>query len=196
MLPAYVEIMLTAHEITLAREAADELSKIAEAFEASFLRASAAHAQGAVSLAEDDPAGALTQLHKALSIFGRMDAAYESARVRVMIGLACRALGDADTAEIEFEAAQQVLQRLGARSDIDRLRKLINATEVSYSKGLTAREIQVLGLVAQGRTNREISSTLVISEHTAARHLQNIFGKLGVSSRTAAAAFAIEHNLI
>ena len=196
MLPAYVEIMLAAHKVPLARAAADELFKIAEALEASFLWASAAHAQGAVSLAEDDPAGALTQLHKALSIFGRMDAAYESARVRVQIGQACRALGDVDSAEMEFRAACQAFQQLDASPDVDRLRELINFAELDYPKGLTAREVQVLGLVATGKTNREISSTLVISEHTVARHLQNIFSKLGVSSRTAATAFALEHHLI
>ena len=106
------------------------------------------------------------------------------------------ALGDADSAEIEFDAACQVFQQLRATPDVDRLRKLIGSAERSYSKGLTAREVQVLSLVAKGRTNREISTNLVISEHTVARHLQNIFSKLGVSSRTAAAAFALEHGLI
>jgi DNA-binding CsgD family transcriptional regulator len=196
VLPAYVEIMVAAHEFGAAREAADELVEIAEALEAPYLRASAAHAQGLVSLAEGDPARALTPLRRAVSILGKLNAPYESARARVLVGLACRALGDTDSAEIEFDAACQIFQQLRATPDVDRLRKLIGPAEKSYSKGLTPREVQVLSLVARGQTNREISTNLVISEHTVARHLQNTFSKLGVSSRTAAAAFALEHGLI
>ncbi len=106
--------MLAAHEVGAAQKAADQLSKIAEELDAPFLRASAAFSQGAVSLAEDDPARALAALRHALSIFGQMDAAYESARVRVLVGQACRALGDSDSAEIEFDAARHVFQQLGA----------------------------------------------------------------------------------
>ena len=125
-----------------------------------------------------------------------MEAPYEAARVRVLVGQACRALGDADSAEIEFDAANYVFQQIGAASDLDPLRKLMSSEELSYSSGLTAREVQVLSLVATGQTNREISSALMISEHTVARHMQNIFSKLEVSSRTAATAFALEYNLI
>jgi DNA-binding CsgD family transcriptional regulator len=196
VLPAYVEVMVVAHELAAARIAADELFKISEALEAPFLRACAAHAQGAVSLAAGDSAGALTRLRRAMSIWGKLDAPYEAASARVLVGLACRALGDSDSAEIEFHAAGEIFQQLGAAPDVDRVRKLSASTEPSSASGLTAREVQVLSLVASGRTNREISSTLVISEHTVARHLQNIFSKLGVSSRTAAAAFAHDHSLI
>jgi ATP/maltotriose-dependent transcriptional regulator MalT len=196
MLPAYVEVMVVAHELAAARIAADELFKISEALQAPFLRASAAHARGAVSLAEGDPAGALTPLRRAMSIWGTLDAPYESARARVLVGLACRALGDPDSAEIELVGAREAFQQLGAAPDVDRVRKLAGSSEPSSASGLTAREVQVLSLVATGRTNREISSTLMISEHTVARHLQNIFSKLGVSSRTAAASFAHEHSLI
>ncbi len=196
VLPAYVEVMVVAHELAAARIAADELFKISEALEAPFLRASAAHAQGAVSLAAGDSAGALTPLRRAMSIWRKLDAPYEAASARVLVGLACRALGDPDSAEIEFDAAGEIFQQLGAAPDVDRVRKLSGSTEPSSASGLTAREVQVLSLVATGRTNREISSTLVISEHTVARHLQNIFSKLGVSSRTAAAAFAHDHSLI
>ena len=196
VLPAYVEVMVVAHELAAARIAADELFKISEALEAPFLRASAAHAQGAVSLAAGDSAGALTTLRRAMSIWRKLDAPYEAASARVLVGLACRALGDLDSAEIEFDAAGEIFQQLGAAPDVDRVRKLSGSTEPSSASGLTAREVQVLSLVATGRTNREISSTLMISEHTVARHLQNIFSKLGVSSRTAAAAFAHDHSLI
>jgi DNA-binding NarL/FixJ family response regulator len=125
-----------------------------------------------------------------------MDAPYESARARVLVGQACRELGDTDSAEIEFDAVVPVFQKLGAAPDAEQLRQLIDSPERSYPSGLTAREVQILSLVATGRTNREISSTLMISEHTVARHLQNIFSKLGVSSRTAATAFALDQSLI
>jgi DNA-binding CsgD family transcriptional regulator len=196
LLPAYADIMLAAHQVSAAQNAADELSNIAETLGAPFLRAAAAHARGAGLLAQGDPAGALIELRRAVSIWRQMEAPYESARVRALVGQACRALGDADSAEIEFEAAGQVFQEMGAAPEAERLRHLISSAELSYPNGLTTREVQVLSLVATGRTNREISSRLMISEHTVARHLQNIFGKLGVSSRTAATAFALEHSLI
>ena len=196
VLPAYVDIMLVAHQVSAAMTAADELFAIAESLGAPFLRASAAHARGAGLLAQGDPAGALIELRRAVSIWRQMEAPYESARARVLVGQACRELGDADSAEIEFEAAGQLFQEMGAAPEAERLRQLISSAELSYPNGLTAREVQVLSLVATGRTNREISSTLMISEHTVARHLQNIFNKLGVSSRTAATAFALEHSLL
>jgi DNA-binding CsgD family transcriptional regulator len=194
VLAAYVEIMLAANQAGAARSAADELSEAAEMLEAPFLRAIAAHALGAVSLAEGDPARALLLLRRAVSAWGQMDAPYQMARARVLVALACRALHDRDSAQIELDAARQIFQRLGAAPDVGRLGKL-RSGEPSLVQALTGREIQVLSLVATGRTNQEISSALVISEHTVARHLQNIFRKIGVSTRTAAAAFAVEHNL-
>ena len=196
VLPAYVDIMLAAHQVSAAQTAADELFTIAEALGAPFLRAAAADARGAGLLAHGDPAGALIELRRAVSIWRQMEAPYESARSRVLVGQACRELGDTDSAEIEFEAAGKVFDEMGAAPDAERLRQLISSAQPSYPNGLTAREVQVLSLVATGRTNREISSTLKISEHTVARHLQNIFSKLGVSSRTAATAFALEQSLL
>ena len=196
VLPAYVDIMLAAHQVSPAQTATDELFAIAETLGAPFLQATAADARGAGLLAQGDPAGALIQLRRAVSIWRQMEAPYESARARVLVGQACRELGDADSAEIEFEAAGRVFQEMGAAPEAERLRQLISSAELSHPNGLTAREVQVLRLVATGRTNREISSTLMISEHTVARHLQNIFSKLGVSSRTAATAFALERGLL
>jgi ATP/maltotriose-dependent transcriptional regulator MalT len=196
VLPAYVEIMVTAGEVSAAQIAADELFGIAETLQAPFLRAAAERARGEVALAAGDFPGALIPLRRSVSLWRQMEAPCEAARVRVLVGQACRALGDADSAEIEFDAANHVFQQIGAASDLDPLRKLMSSEELSYSSGLTAREVQVLSLVATGQTNREISSTLMISEHTVARHMQNIFSKLEVSSRTAATALALEHNLI
>jgi hypothetical protein len=121
-----------------------------------------------------------------------MDAAYESARVRVQIGQACRALGDVDSAEMEFRVACQAFQQLDATPDVDRLRDLINFVGWTTRKDSLPERCRCSASSPQGRQ----TSTLVISEHTVARHLQNIFRKLGMPSRTAATAFALEHNLI
>ena len=109
----------------------------------------------------------------------------------MLVGEACAALGDRDAAELELDAARAGLEQLGAKPDLERL-----AAAPAETHGLSARELEVLRLVAAGRTNRQIAAELVVSEHTVARHMQNIFGKLGVSSRTAATAFAFEQNLV
>ena len=113
-----------------------------------------------------------------------------------MLALACRALGDEDSAGLELAAARDAFVRLGAAADLARIDLLTGRAEAANSHGLTARELQVLRLVAAGQSNREIAAALVISEHTVARHLQNIYAKLGVSSRTAASAFAFSHDLV
>ena len=114
----------------------------------------------------------------------------------MLVGLACRALGDAESAWLELEAAAAAFERLGAAPDAARLRGMVERDEANDRHGLTPRELEVLRLVAAGKSNREIATSLVVSEHTVARHLQNIFGKLSVSSRTAATAFAFEHDLV
>jgi DNA-binding NarL/FixJ family response regulator len=121
---------------------------------------------------------------------------YETARTRVSIGLACRMLRDEDGAMLELEAARDILVQLGARPDVAQVNLLLGRSSASSPYGLSERELQVLRLVAAGRSNREIATALVISEHTVARHVQNIFAKLGVSSRAAAGAFAFSHELV
>ncbi|HXV96125.1 MAG TPA: LuxR C-terminal-related transcriptional regulator [Gaiellaceae bacterium] len=190
LLPAFVEVLLAAGEIDEAERAAEELEGIAAGSEGGALPAAAAHARGAVSLARGDAGSALRALRRAERIWGDLEAPYESACVRALVGRACIDLGDEDSAALELEAARRTFEDLGAASDLARL-----GEPHLERHGLTDRELEVLRLVAAGRSNREIAAALVISEHTVARHVQNIFGKLGVSSRTAAGAFAYEHGL-
>lgn len=188
--------MLAAGKLERARGACRELEQIAECQASAVLGAIAAHARGAIALAEADAPNALATLRQALEAWRELPAPYEVARVRLLIGSACRMLGDEDTARLELEAAREVFAELGAASDLAAIDLIERPTAAADLHGLTAREAEVLRLVAAGRSNREIAAELVISEHTVARHLQNIFAKLGVSSRTAASAFAFEHDLL
>jgi DNA-binding CsgD family transcriptional regulator len=195
ILPAFVEIMLAIGGVEEAREACDQLEEIAARYESVLLSAMVAHARGAVALAYEDVQGALLALRGALQHWQEVEAPYDGARTRELIGQACGALGDHDAAALELEAAHDAFRRLGAAPDVARLDALVSASD-SNTHGLTRRELEVLRLVAAGNSNREIAGRLVISEHTVARHLQNIFAKLDVSSRTAASAFAYEHDLV
>lgn len=195
LLGPLVEIMLAAGSIATARVAADEMTRIADEVGAPLLTAMAGRANGAVLLAEGDAGAALAALRASWTTWHALDAPYEAARVRVLIGLACRELGDRDSAAMELDAAREVFQNLGALPDLARLAGLDEGA-AAPAGGLTAREIEVLRLVSAGKTNRAVAAELVISDKTVARHLSNIFDKLGVSSRAAATAYAYEHDLI
>ena len=195
LLPTHAEIALAIADVAEARRAADELSAIAADFDVLMLRAIAAHVQGMVALAEENAQSALISLRAARATWQELDAPYETARTCVLIGLACRSLGDEDTAVLELEGATTTFEQLGALPDLARIEALARP-ETHERHGLTPRELEVLRLVAAGKTNRDIAAELVVSEHTVARHVQNIFTKLRVSSRTAATAFAFEHDLV
>ena len=192
LLPAYVEIALAAGDIEEARTACGELDELAELYESAMLAAMVAYARGAVALAAGDPQAALVSLREAQQVWLGLDAPYEVARTRVLVGQACSALGDPEPAALETEAARDIFRRLGAAPDLARL----ETSAAHTPHGLSRRELEVLRLVARGMSNREIATTLVISEHTVARHLQNIYAKLGLSSRAAATAFAFERDLV
>jgi DNA-binding CsgD family transcriptional regulator len=196
LLPAYVEIMLAVGDVAAARVADDELCAIADGLDASWPRALAAQAAGAVLLAEGDGCAALEALRRAWSAWHELDAPYEAARTRVVMGLACRHLGDVDGAELEFDAARWVFDQLGAVPDLARVQALSRTAASPPAGGLTGREAQVLRLVAAGKTNRAIAAELFLSDKTVARHVSNIFAKLGLSTRSAATAYAYEHGLI
>lgn len=196
ILPAYVVIMLSAGEIQAAREAAGELSEIAAELKAPFLEGIAARAQGNVLLAAGESRTAIDKLRHAWSLLNNINASYESAKTRVLIGLACRGIGDHDTAGLELDAARWMFQQLGAAHDLAKVKSLLRKTADDNTHGLTPRELEVLGLLATGKTNKEIAADLFISERTVDRHVSNILAKLNVSSRAAATAFAYEHDLV
>jgi ATP/maltotriose-dependent transcriptional regulator MalT len=191
LLPASAEIALALGEVAVAREASVELQDVAESSGSAMVSAMAAQVRGAVEISDGDAETALVSLRRAWQLWEEIGAPYQSARTRVLVGEACAALGDLDAAALELDAARAGLEKLGAKPDLDRL-----AAAPAETHGLSARELEVLRLVAAGRTNRQIAAELVVSEHTVARHMQNIFGKLGVSSRTAATAFAFERHLV
>lgn len=196
LLAAYVEIMLAVDERDKARAACDALGEISERYESGMLAAMVEHARGAVDLADGDAQSALVSLRHALQQWHDLEAPYEAARVRVLVGLACHSLGDEDTAAMELEAARSVFAQLGAAPDLARLDALGLAGRSVAAYGLTPRELQVLRRVAAGSTNKAIAADLVLSERTVDRHVSNIFLKLRVSSRAAATAFAYEHQLV
>ena len=192
LLPAYVEIMLARPEVTAAREGVGELREIAEAYDTAALHARSSYARGAVDLAEGALGAALAALRRAGQLWSDTDVPYEAARTRVLIGLACRTLSDDSSAILELEAARDVFTRLGAVADLSRTDALLSRADVA---GLSPRELEVLRLVAAGRSNQAIATELAISDRTVERHVSNIFVKLGVGSRTAAAAYAYAHGL-
>jgi len=196
LLPAAVEIMIAAGDVGGARDAARELEEIAGRLGSSMLEATAATSRGAVDVAGGDPGSALMTLRRGWQLLDQLEAPYEAARARVWVGLACRALGDGDAAELELDAARQTFAALGAKPELARIEALTATRSPAEAHGLTERELEVLRKIAAGKTNREIGAELVISEHTVARHAQNIFAKLRVSSRTAASAYAFEHDLV
>jgi ATP/maltotriose-dependent transcriptional regulator MalT len=196
LLPAHVEVLLALGDVDGARDACRELEELARGYASDMLEAMVSHARGAVELAGGDARAALPELRQSCRLWQDLEAPYEAARVRVLVGLACRGLGDDDSAVLELDSARVVFRRLGAEPDAARVDALTVTPAAGETHRLSPRELEVLRLLAAGHSNREIASSLVISEHTVARHVQNIFRKLHVSSRTAAGAFAYEHDLV
>lgn len=195
LLPAHLEIMLAAGDVEEAQRACRELRELANRFGTEALRAMAAQAEGAMLLAEGGARAALGPLGSAVETWQRLEAPYEAACVRTLIGLAARAVGDHDAGALELEAARAAFDELGAVPDRDRVDALDRTPGSRERHLLTARELQVLRLVAAGRTNKAIAETLSVSERTIDRHVSNILDKCAVSSRAAATAYAYDHKL-
>lgn len=196
ILPAYIEIMLAVEDMPAAQAGADELAEMAERLDALFLRALAAGARGAIRLAEGDPRAALGPLREACRFWEDLEVPYELARTRGLIGRACERLGDVDSARMEFDTARWYLRELGASPELSRLPAHASGDTAPHRHGLTPRELQVLRLIASGKTNKAIALELCVSERTIDRHVGNILAKLNVPSRTAATAYACQHQLI
>jgi DNA-binding CsgD family transcriptional regulator len=193
LLPGLTEIFLTAGAIDEAAQVSAELSETATAFGGATLRAMAAYATAGVALAQGDAARAVPELRQAVRIWNDLDAPYEAARCRARLGRVLQTLDDARSAHGELTAARRAFNELGAAPAEWEVARLLEPTAPG---GLSPREVEVLRLVAAGQSNHQIAESLVLSEKTVARHLSNIFTKLDVSSRTAAAAFAFEHDLL
>lgn len=196
LLPAHIEIMVAAGEIQEAHCACRELEEVAETFDTDVLRAAAAQARGAVELGGGDARAALRPLRHAFEMWRQTAAPYEAARVRVLMAVACRSLGDDEAGRLELDAARAVFERLGAAPELARLDSLGERAAGDYRHGLTPRELQVLRLVAAGRTNKAIATELFLSERTIDRHVSNILTKLDLPSRVAATAYAYDHKLL
>jgi DNA-binding CsgD family transcriptional regulator len=194
VLPAAVEVLLVTGDVPAAAAAARELAHFADEYDTPAVQAVASYAAGAVRLAEGAPEQASAPLRRALQLWRELDVPHEAARTRVLIASACRALGDEDAATMELDAARQVFVELGAVPDVARVDGL--RARSRQPGGLSPRELEVVRLLAAGRSNQAIATELVLSEKTVARHVSNIFAKLGVRSRTAAAAYAFEHGLV
>lgn len=192
MLAALVEALLAEGDLVAAEGACAELAEASEAYRGSVLGSVVAHWRGAVALAGGDPGGALGELRAAWRGWQALDAPYEAARTRELVGRACEALGDAETCAIELRAAGEAYRALGAAADLARLD---GSRPRRATHGLTPRELEVLRLVASGFANKVVAAELGVSERTVERHVSNIFHKLEVGSRAAATAFAVRHGL-
>lgn len=196
LLPACVEILLHVADVEDAERCCHELQEIAATVGTDVLLAESAQARGAVALARGDATTAIAALHTALGLWERVQAPYPAARTRELVGQACRVLGDEDGARLELDAAVAAYARLGAAPDLARAEALRRTRAVGRQQGLTAREVQVLGLIAAGKTNKDIARELQLSTKTVDRHVSNIFHKIDVGSRSAATAFAYRHSLV
>jgi DNA-binding CsgD family transcriptional regulator len=193
MLPAAVEVLVSAGRVDQARQHSDELAGIASSFGNAAVRAMARYAAATVHLASGQTEDALSNARGAARLWSQVGSPYESARARVLVARTLRELGDEDSATTEFAVARRTFADVGAEPAAHEIDQFLGRTRPG---GLTEREVEVLRLVAAGRSNHEIAGVLVLSQKTVERHLSNIFTKLDVPSRTAAAAYAHEHGLM
>ncbi len=196
LLTAYIEIALEAHDVKAARTAADELSGIADRINAEFLNAMSAWANAAVLIEEGSLPSAISYLRQALECFRQLEAPYQVARTQALLALAYCKQGNPEAAAIEYTRARDIFRKLGATPDAARVEKLMHSAPSLGAGPLTARELEVLRMVASGATNRAIAAKLKISEKTVARHVSNIFNKLDLSSRAAATAYVYQNRLV
>lgn len=193
LLPQQIEVALAAGDTVAAAQAADELETLASEYRGPYMSACAVAGRGAVLVATGEHKEALSVLREAMTLWLRLDCGYEVARVRILLAVALDAVGDSEGASMAREAALETFEKLGAEPDVLRVRNALDKSD--RPSGLSPREIEVLRLIASGRSNKQIAGDLHISENTVARHVQNIFAKTGVGSRAGAASFAMKKGL-
>ena len=196
LLPAAVTVLLAAGSAEEAAAAAAELGRLAEHFASDSVRAAQARALGEVALADGEWEKALPELRRASDLWRELDVPYETARCSVLLARAYRGVGDDEAAGLELESARHAFTRLGAGPDLLEIESMLLSPGIASQQGLSPREVEVLRLIVHGLTNRAIASELFISERTVHRHVSNILGKLGVSSRTQAATRAIGRGIV
>jgi DNA-binding CsgD family transcriptional regulator len=196
VLAAAVDILVAAADLAAARAAATELAEIAHALDAPLLCATSAHATGAVLLAEGDTSGASMSLRKACDLWRDLEMPYEEAHTCLLLAAICEQRADHDGHRLELQNARRLFKQLNAEACLARIAEETSTNPRPPVGSLSEREVQVLRLLAAGRTNRDIAEELFISEKTVARHVSNIFDKVGVSSRAGATAWAYQHNLV
>jgi DNA-binding CsgD family transcriptional regulator len=197
LLPAHVQIAIAAGALDAARASVEELEAVASAYETELLHATATTARGRLLLAERDGRSACATLRTAVEHWQALGVPYEIATTRTLLGQALRELGDDESATGSFAAAEALFEQIGARIEARHTHdSSVAGRTVDAPAGLTAREVEVLVLIAAGHTNKQIAAELFLSEKTVSRHLSNIFAKIGVTSRSAATAFAFEQGLV
>jgi ATP/maltotriose-dependent transcriptional regulator MalT len=196
ILRASIAMRLETGDSEGARGVASELTRLTQQYQSPYLDAVNAASSGALALAAGEEEAALTALRSAAGLWRQVNAPYELAIVHAQLGSAYEARGDEDGARMEYEAAQEIFEQLGAAPDAARMADRLRRWTTRAAGGLTGREVEVLRLLATGKSNRAIGTALAISERTVARHISNIFTKLDLPSRSAATAYAYEHKLI
>lgn len=190
LIPATVEIALAAGDAALARQLMCELTDLAGRFGTPGILAGAAWARAACARAEGRWDEAEVALEEAARIHRQQHRRHDLARAHEALAEVNRARGETARADAAEATARAVYTALGARADLSRI------ASGARPGGLTAREVEVLARVSAGLTNKEVARDLVISDKTVGRHLSSIFTKTGVTSRTAAAAWARDHRLV
>jgi DNA-binding CsgD family transcriptional regulator len=194
LLPTAVHVLVAGGDVAEARRLAEELAGIALRFGCASGEALSAFASGEVALAEGDAPRAMAELRQSIKKWSTLGMPYDAACSRVLLGRALRAVGDPESADRELVTARRTFSELGATPALAEVDRLLGTKQ--NPDGLTDREVEVLRLTAAGRSNAQIAAELFLSEKTVARHLSNIFTKIDVTSRTAAAAYAFEHDVV